>query len=124
MRNITVSSQEHNARFELPNGIWQSCGSQGEVSEKVINYTCYNGKEKSLYFVSTLLFQHWIRLEMYSDIIVKSLKMGVDPADNSYMPSVIIVSGGSSVSSLTELNVVYVRNIDTIVTLLSNMEQV
>lgn len=60
---------------------------------------------------------------MYSDIIVKSLKMGVDPADNSYMPSVIIISGGSSVSALTELNVVYVRNIDTVVTLLSNMEQ-
>lgn len=50
--------------------------------------------------------------------------MGVDPADNSYMPSVIIVSGGTTSSSLAELNVVYVRNNDTCVTLLSNMDQV
>lgn len=50
--------------------------------------------------------------------------MGVDPTDNSYMPSVVVVSAGTSVSSLSELNVVNVRNTDTSVTLLSNMEQV
>lgn len=50
--------------------------------------------------------------------------MGVDPADNSYMPSLVVVSAGNSVISLTELNVVNVRNTDTSVTLLSNMEQV
>lgn len=54
--------------------------------------------------------------------------MGVDPADNSYMPSLIVISGGNSVNSLTELNVVNlnVMNVraDTSVTLLSNMDQV
>lgn len=49
--------------------------------------------------------------------------MGVNPSDNSYMPSVVVVSGGSSVSSLVELNVVNVRNTDTSVLLLSNMDQ-
>lgn len=39
------------------------------------------------------------------------------------MPSVIIVSGGSSVSSLSELNVVYIRNNDTCVTILQNIDQ-
>lgn len=61
---------------------------------------------------------------MYSDIIVKSLKILVDPADNSYMPSVIVVSGGSTVSSLSELNIVNVRNTDSSVLLLSNADQV
>lgn len=50
--------------------------------------------------------------------------MGVDPADNSYMPSVVVVSGGNSVSSLMELNVVNIRNTDTSATLLSNLDQV
>lgn len=50
--------------------------------------------------------------------------MGVDPSDSSYMPSVVVVSGGNSVGSLTELNVVNVRNTDVTVTLLSNMNQV
>lgn len=61
---------------------------------------------------------------MYTDIIIKNLKMAVDPADSSYMPSVIIVSGGISLSTLSELNVVYVRNTDTQVTILSNTDQV
>lgn len=85
------------AHFDIPGRVWQSCGAQGE---------------------------HWIRLEMYPDIIIKSLKMAVDPADSSYMPSVIIVSGGVSLSTLSELNVVYVRNTDTSVIILSNMEHV
>lgn len=50
--------------------------------------------------------------------------MGVDPSDSSYMPSVVVISGGNSVSSLIELNVVNVRNTDTSVTLLSNTDQV
>ena len=61
---------------------------------------------------------------MFPNIFVKSLKMGVNPADNSYMPLVIKVSGGHSVSSLMELNIIYVKNSDTSVTLLSNMEEV
>lgn len=61
---------------------------------------------------------------MQPDIIIKTLKIGVDPADSSYMPSVIIVSGGTSSSSLEELNAVYVRHIDTSVTILSNMARV
>lgn len=61
---------------------------------------------------------------MYSDIIIKSLKVLVDPADNSYMPMCIVVSGGSTVSSLVELNIVSIKNTDTSVLLLTNLEQV
>ena len=73
VRNVTVSSK-YAARFEIPGSIWQSCGSQGK---------------------------HWIRLEIFPDVVVKSLKIGVDPADNSYMPSVIVINGGSTLNSLT-----------------------
>lgn len=38
--------------------------------------------------------QHWIRLELFPDVLVHRLKMMVDPADSSYMPSLVVVSGG------------------------------
>lgn len=31
VQNLTVSSQDHVYKCELPNGVWQSCGSQGQV---------------------------------------------------------------------------------------------
>ncbi|KAK5650580.1 hypothetical protein RI129_001609 [Pyrocoelia pectoralis] len=96
VRNITVSSREHTARFDIPEGLWQSCGTQGK---------------------------HWIRLDMYHDVLIKSLKLIVDPSDNSYMPSVIVVSGGSTVSSLSELTVVNVKATDSSVTLLTDIDQ-
>lgn len=37
--------------------------------------------------------QHWIRLELFPDVLVHRLKMTVDPADSSYMPSLVVVSG-------------------------------
>lgn len=61
---------------------------------------------------------------MQPDVIIKTLKIGVDPADSSYMPSVIIVSGGTSFSFLEELNAVYLNYADTSVTILSNMARV
>ncbi|XP_056632300.1 E3 ubiquitin-protein ligase HERC2 isoform X1 [Diorhabda sublineata] len=95
VKNVTVSSK-YAVRFEIPGTIWQSNGSQGK---------------------------HWIRLEVYPDVTVKSLKVGVDPGDNSYMPSVIVVNGGYAMNSMTVLNVVNVKNHDTSVLLLSNMEK-
>ncbi|XP_025832237.1 E3 ubiquitin-protein ligase HERC2 [Agrilus planipennis] len=96
VKNVTVSSRDFTTHFEIPNGTWQSCGSQGK---------------------------HWIRLEMAPDIIIRSLVCSTDPADNSYMPSVIVVSGGSTVNSLSELNVINVRPTDTAITLLCNMNE-
>ncbi|XP_044262446.1 E3 ubiquitin-protein ligase HERC2 isoform X2 [Tribolium madens] len=95
VRNVTVSSK-YAAKFEIPGSVWQSCGSQGK---------------------------HWIRLEIYPDVVIKSLKLGVDPADNSYMPSVIVVNGGSTLNSLQELNVINVKSHDTSVILLSNLDK-
>lgn len=37
--------------------------------------------------------KHWIRLEIFPDVLVHRLKMIVDPADSSYMPSLVVVSG-------------------------------
>ncbi|CAH0559020.1 unnamed protein product [Brassicogethes aeneus] len=95
VKNVTVSSQ-HAARFEIPGSLWQSLGTQGK---------------------------HWIRLEISSDVIIKNLRMGVDPADNSYTPSLIIVNGGNSVKSLQELSVINVKSQDTSVNLLSNLDK-
>lgn len=49
--------------------------------------------------------------------------MRVDPADSSYMPSLIIVNGGNSFNSLTEkLNIINVKSTDTLITLLTDLE--
>lgn len=42
--------------------------------------------------------QHWIRLELFPDVLVHRLKMVVDPADSSYMPSMVVVSGAKKYS--------------------------
>lgn len=51
--------------------------------------------------------------------------MRVDPADSSYMPSLIVVNGGSSFNSLTEkLNIINVKSTDTLINLLTELDTV
>ena len=61
------------------------------------------GALKKKYFFTASL-----RLEMQADVAVHSLKMTVDPADSTYMPSLLVISGGDSVSSLKEITTVNV----------------
>ena len=95
-------STEHELKFpyfRLTDGTssyWQSCGTQGK---------------------------HWIRLEMNPDVLMHSLRIQVDPADSTYMPSVIVVSGGEMLSSLKEIVSVNISPTDRIVTLLSNLKE-
>lgn len=78
VKSVTVSSK-YGARFDLPGSVWQSNGSQGK---------------------------HWIRLEILPNVIIKSLKVGVDPSDNSYMPSLIVVNG-KSLYTMQKLSFIY-----------------
>ncbi|XP_048453850.1 E3 ubiquitin-protein ligase HERC2 [Rhincodon typus] len=71
---------------------WQSSGSQGK---------------------------HWIRLEIFPDVLVHRLNMVVDPADSSYMPSLVVVSGGNSLDNLIELKTINITPTDTVVMLLN-----
>ena len=75
---------------------WQSCGTQGK---------------------------HWIRLEMQEGVAVHTLRVQVDPADSTYMPSVVQVNVGDSVSALREITTVNLTPADTIVTLLSGVRE-
>lgn len=61
---------------------------------------------------------------MQPDVLIYSLKMKVNPADSSYMPSLVVVNGGPNYSNMQELSTVYVRNNDTIVTLLDEVKEV
>ena len=78
IKSLAVSSRESWAYrlTENSSSYWQSCGAQG---------------------------QHWIRLEIQPDVLLQSLKMIVDPADSTYMPSVIIISTGDNLSALKVL---------------------
>ncbi|XP_033111225.1 E3 ubiquitin-protein ligase HERC2-like [Anneissia japonica] len=99
VKNITVSSKEGQLS-RLVDGnqatYWQSSGSQGK---------------------------HWIHLEMQPDILVHRLRMQVDPADSSYQPSLIILSGGESITSLQEIKTVKVGPVESAVTLLSDVNE-
>jgi len=75
-------------------------------------------------YILMYYFQHWIRLDMQPDVLVHSLKMTVDPSDSSYMPSLVVVSGGDSFTAMNELATVNIRNTDTVVLLLSDVKEV
>uniref|UniRef100_A0A672Q5U6 E3 ubiquitin-protein ligase HERC2 n=1 Tax=Sinocyclocheilus grahami TaxID=75366 RepID=A0A672Q5U6_SINGR len=95
VKNLSVSSSVNQASRLIDCGeqCWQSSGSQGK---------------------------HWIRLELFPDILVHRQKMIVDPADSSYMPSLVVVSGGSTLNNLIELKTININPTDTAVSLLSD----
>ena len=70
------------------------------------------------------LFQHWIRMEMHPDILIHRLYMRVEPTDSSYMPSVVVISGGETLSSMKEIRTVNISSSETMVTLLLDMNEV
>ncbi|ESO89418.1 hypothetical protein LOTGIDRAFT_218809 [Lottia gigantea] len=96
VKNITVSSRENQAErlIDSNTGYWQSIGSQGK---------------------------HWIRLEIQPDIVINRLYMRVDPDDSSYMPSLVVISGGDSTHNLKELRTVHISSTESLVTLLQDM---
>lgn len=61
---------------------------------------------------------------MFPDVLVHRLKMIVDPADSSYMPSLVVVSGGNSLNNLIELKTININPADTTVSLLSDCTEV
>ncbi|KAL4836913.1 hypothetical protein H8958_009353 [Nasalis larvatus] len=63
--NVSSSVNQASRLIDGSEPCWQSSGSQGK---------------------------HWIRLEIFPDVLVHRLKMIVDPADSSYMPSLVVVS--------------------------------
>ena len=73
---------------------------------------------------SFFIIQHWIRLEMQADILVKRLYMRVEPSDSSYMPSLVVVSAGDSINSMKELKTINIGQTDTLVTLLQDLGEV
>ena len=98
VKSLGVSSRESWA-YRLTDGtasFWQSCGTQGK---------------------------HWIILEMQPNILIHALRLQVDPADSTYMPSLITVSGGDVLSNLTELITCNLSSSDRIVTLLSAVKE-
>lgn len=68
--------------------------------------------------------KHWIRLEMQADMVISRLSMKVDPSDSSYVPSLIVMSGGDATSSLKELKTVHVPAEEQEVVLLSDVSEV
>ncbi|KAK6487232.1 E3 ubiquitin-protein ligase HERC2 isoform X2 [Huso huso] len=95
VKNLSVSSSVDQASrlIDSSEHCWQSSGSQGK---------------------------HWIRLELFPDVLVHRLKMTVDPADSSYMPSLVVVSGGNSLNNLIELKTININPTDTTVPLLND----
>ena len=50
--------------------------------------------------------------------------MRVEPSDSSYMPSLVVVSGGDSIHNLREVKTVNISATDTLVTLLQDCTEV
>ncbi|XP_041440166.1 E3 ubiquitin-protein ligase HERC2 isoform X2 [Xenopus laevis] len=95
VKSLTVSSSVNQASrlIDGSDQSWQSSGSQGK---------------------------HWIRLEIFPDVLVHKLVITVDPADSSYMPSLVVVSGGNSLNNLIELKTININPTDLHVVLLTD----
>ncbi|UYV60264.1 HERC2 [Cordylochernes scorpioides] len=98
VQSLSVSSRENWAhRLTHESDVfWQSCGSQGK---------------------------HWIRLEIQPNVLIQRLRMVVDPSDSSYMPTLVVISGGSSPTTLRELRTILIGATETIVTLLADQAE-
>ena len=57
------------------------------------------------------------------DVLIQSLNMVLDPADSTYMPSMIVLSAGDNLTTLKEITTVNVFNNDTNVSLLSSLKE-
>jgi E3 ubiquitin-protein ligase HERC2 len=60
---------------------------------------------------------------MHPDVLIHSLRIQVDPADSTYMPSLVVISSGENLSVLKEISTVNLSPTDRIVTLLSNLKE-
>ena len=61
---------------------------------------------------------------MQADVVVNRLYMRVEPSDSSYMPSLVVVSGGDSCHTMKELKMVNINASETLVTLLQDVSEV
>ena len=61
---------------------------------------------------------------MLPDILVNRLFMRVEPTDSSYMPSLIMLSGGESIHTLKEIRTVNIGSSDSLITLLQDCTDV
>lgn len=61
---------------------------------------------------------------MQPNIAVEWLRLLVDPADSSYMPTLLVVSVGDSLTKMRELASVRVTPSDTWVTLIRSLKEV
>lgn len=89
-----------------------------EVYEIILYFSCL----VIILFFSPL--QHWIRIELYPDLLIQRLTMTVDPSDSSYMPSVVVVSAGDSIQSLKEVKTVHISATESLCTLLEDVQRV
>ncbi|TKS74835.1 E3 ubiquitin-protein ligase HERC2 [Collichthys lucidus] len=94
------------------------CGRSGKQLKK--HHSSQRGMLIDDWSRAVKSLNHWIRLELFPDVLVHRLKMIVDPADSSYMPSLVVVSGGSSLNNLIELKTININPTDTTVLLLSD----
>ena len=63
-------------------------------------------------------------MEMHPDILIHRLYLRVEPTDSSYMPSVVVISGGETLSNMKEIRTVNISSSETMVTLLLDMNEV
>ncbi|XP_014251481.1 E3 ubiquitin-protein ligase HERC2 isoform X1 [Cimex lectularius] len=102
-------------------GDWIQSFSVSSRENMALNLFDYSGD--NYWQSSGLQGKHWIHLDMQPDVLIQSLKIKVNPADNSYIPSLIVVSGGINYSSMQELATISNGNNDTIVTLLTDVKE-
>jgi hypothetical protein len=100
------------------------CWEKIEVSSNNYRKTRLTDGDKHSYWESSgSSGSHWVRLYMLKGIVIRKLVMLVNPSDSSYMPQRVVIYGGPSSDSLTELKEHNILSSVHSVTLLENMKR-
>ncbi|EDV24531.1 uncharacterized protein TRIADDRAFT_56425 [Trichoplax adhaerens] len=103
---------------------WNDCVRSVSVSSNSIQAKClYDDKESTFWQSSGKQGKHWILLELNANLLIHQLSIDIKPSDSSYMPSVVVVSGGNSMMNLKPLNTIKVGAHDLRITLLENQSE-
>ncbi|CAE1249578.1 Zinc finger ZZ-type and EF-hand domain-containing protein 1 [Acanthosepion pharaonis] len=87
------------------------CIHSVEVStNRLDTYRLTNGNSSSYWQSDGTCRSHWIRLRIKNNVVIKQLIINVSSLDQSYMPQIVSVSVGKSVSTLKEIKEVRIPN--------------
>ncbi|KAL3875978.1 hypothetical protein ACJMK2_033871 [Sinanodonta woodiana] len=128
LNNLKEAARSDGAETQLSDGeemrLLNPCYSSFEVSSNTSDaYRLTNGDQNSFWQSDGSARSHWIRLNMRSNVVIKTLAIAVASSDSSYMPEQVTVSAGRTIRNMHEIKEVRIPgHVTGDIVLLKNMK--